>query len=119
MGVMPPFGAVLGEQGARDVAHYVLQLSNSSHDAVRAARGKEKFTQLCVVCHGLEGKGNPALGGPNLTVGIWLHGSGEAAIVAQITKGRQNHMPAHKDLLSPARIHLLTAYVVSLSAPPR
>jgi cytochrome c oxidase cbb3-type subunit 3 len=118
-GVMPPFGAVLGEQGARDVAHHVLSLSGSVHDSIRAARGKEKFAQLCAACHGAEGKGNQALGAPNLTDGIWLHGAGEAAIVERINLGAQNQMPAHKDLLSPARIHLLTAYVYSLSAPPK
>ncbi len=118
-GVMPPFGAVLGEQDARDVAHYVLTLSGGAHDSIRAARGKEKFAQVCVACHGADGKGNQALGAPNLTDGIWLHGSGEAAIVEQIAKGRQSLMPAHKELLSAAKIHLLTAYVYSLSAPPR
>ena len=118
-GVMPPFGPVLGEQGVRDAAHHVLSLSNSARDSIRAARGKEKFEQLCIACHGADGKGNQGLGAPNLSDGIWLHGASEAAIVEQITKGRQNQMPAHKELLSPARIHLLTAYVISLSAPPR
>jgi cytochrome c oxidase cbb3-type subunit III len=118
-GVMPPFGQVLGEQDTRDVAHHVLSLSGSAHDSIRAARGKEKFGQLCAACHGAEGKGNQALGAPNLSDGIWLHGAGEAAIVERISKGAQNQMPAHKDLLSPARIHLLTAYVYSLSAPPQ
>ncbi len=118
-GVMPPFGPTLGEQGARDVAHHVLSLSGSAHDSIRAARGKEKFGQICAACHGPEGKGNPALGAPNLTDGVWLHGSGEAAIVERINQGAQNQMPSHKDLLSSAKIHLLTAYVYSLSAPPR
>jgi cytochrome c oxidase cbb3-type subunit 3 len=118
-GVMPPFGAALGPDGTRDVAHYVLSLSNSKHDAASAGRGKEKFQQFCVACHGADGKGNPALGAPNLTDGVWLHGQGEAAIVYQITNGRQNQMPSHKDLLSPAKIHLLTAYVYSLSGPPK
>ncbi|TAK52137.1 MAG: cytochrome-c oxidase, cbb3-type subunit III [Betaproteobacteria bacterium] len=118
-GVMPPFGPVLGEQGTRDVAHHVLSLSDSTHDSIRAARGKEKFAQVCAACHGAEGKGNPALGAPNLTDRVWLHGAGEAAIVEQVTKGRQNQMPSHKDVLTPAKIHLLTAYVFALSAPPR
>jgi len=123
-GAMPPFGPVLGEQGVRDVAHYVMSLSGGAHDSIRAARGKEKFAQICVACHGAEGKGNPAVGAPNLTDKIWLHGSGEEAIVLQVTKGRINQMPAQKDVLSPAKIHLLTAYVISLSAaqsgaPPR
>lgn len=113
-GVMPPFGPVLGEGGVKDVAHYVLTLSGGAHDSIRAARGKEKFTQLCAACHGQDGKGNQALGAPDLTDGIWLHGSGEAAIAEQIAKGRMNQMPAHKDLLSPAKIHILTGYVYSL-----
>jgi cytochrome c oxidase cbb3-type subunit 3 len=123
-GAMPPFGPVLGEQGVKDVAHYVMSLSGGAHDSIRAARGKEKFAQTCVACHGAEGKGNQAVGAPNLTDKIWLHGSGEEAIVLQVTKGRINQMPAHKDVLSPAKIRLLAAYVYSLSggqpgAPPR
>ena len=121
MGVMPPFGAALGEQGAKDVAHYVLSLSGSTNDSIRKARGEPLFKSTCAACHGADGKGNPLLGAPNLTDAIWLHGSGEQAILEQVAKGRQNQMPAHKDILSPARIHLLSAYVYSLSqgaAPP-
>jgi len=120
-GVMPPFGPVLGEQGAKDVAHYVLSLSGSAHDSIRKARGEPIFKSTCAACHGADGKGNPQLGATNLTDGIWLHGSGEQAILEQINKGRQNQMPAHKDMLSAAKIHLLTAYVYALSqggAPP-
>jgi len=116
--VMPPFGPALGGEGVRDTAHYVMSLSGMAHDSIRAARGKEKFAQMCVACHGAEAKGNPAMGAPNLTDKIWLHGSGEEAIAQQIANGRRNQMPAHKDLLSAAKIHLLTAYVYSLSAPP-
>jgi len=119
MGVMPPFGPALGEQGAKDVAHYVLSLSGTAHDSIRKARGEPLFKSTCAACHGPDGKGNPQLGAPDLTDKIWLHGSGEAAILEQVNKGRQNQMPAHKDLLSPAKIHLLTAYVYSLSAPPK
>jgi cytochrome c oxidase cbb3-type subunit 3 len=121
MGVMPPFGAALGEQGSKDVAHYVLSLSGSANDSIRKARGEPLFKSTCAACHGADGKGNPLLGAPNLTDAIWLHGSGEQAILEQVAKGRQNQMPAHKDFLSAAKIHLLTGYVYSLSqgaAPP-
>jgi cytochrome c oxidase cbb3-type subunit 3 len=114
-GAMPPFGQALGEQGVKDVAHYVLSLSGQANDSIRKARGEPLYKTTCIACHGAEGKGNQANGAPNLTDNIWLHGSGEEAIVAQITKGRINQMPAHKDLLSSAKIHLLTAYVYSLS----
>ncbi|HEX7112629.1 MAG TPA: cytochrome-c oxidase, cbb3-type subunit III, partial [Mizugakiibacter sp.] len=64
------------------------------------------------------GKGNPALGAPNLTDRTWLHGSAEPLIIETISRGRTSQMPAHKGLLDEAKIHLLTAYVLSLSRPP-
>jgi cytochrome c oxidase cbb3-type subunit III len=118
-GVMPPFGPVLGETGVKDVTHYVMSLSGLTADSLRAARGKALFALNCVACHGAEGKGNPALGAPNLTNKIWLHGSGEPTIMDIIGKGRTNQMPAHKGLLTEAQIHLVSAYVYSLSAAPR
>jgi cytochrome c oxidase cbb3-type subunit 3 len=114
-GVMPPWGPVLGEQGAKDVAHYVMSLSGMAADSIRVARGKPLFAQNCVACHGPEGKGNPALGAPNLTDKTWLYGAGEPVIIETIVKGRNNQMPAHKNILSPEKIHLLTGYVYSLS----
>ena len=117
-GVMPPFGAVLGEQGVKDVSHYVMSLSGGAADSVRVAKGKDHFT-ACAACHGADAKGNQALGAPNLTDKIWLHGAGEEAIIQTVTRGRNNQMPAHGGLLSPAKIHLLTAYVYSLSHPPK
>jgi len=75
--------------------------------------------QTCVACHGADGKGNQALGAPNLTDKTWLHGSDEPQVMETIAKGRSSHMPAHKELLSEAKIHLLTAYVLSLSQPAK
>jgi cytochrome c oxidase cbb3-type subunit III len=115
-GRMPPWGAVLGEAGVKDVAHFVLSMSGSPHDSIRKARGEALFKTNCSACHGSEGKGSTLMGAPNLTDKIWLHGSGEAAIIETITKGRSSQMPAHKDDLSPAKIRLLTGYVYSLSA---
>jgi cytochrome c oxidase cbb3-type subunit 3 len=118
-GVMPPFGPALGEQGAKDAAHHVLSLSGLAHDSIRAARGKELFAKNCVACHGAEGKGNPQLGAPDLTDGTWLYSAAEPVIIETIAGGRHNQMPAHQDLLGDARIHLLTAYVLSLSQPAK
>jgi len=115
VGVMPPMGPALGEQGTKDVAHTVLSLSGLAHDSIRAARGKPLFAQNCAACHGAEGKGNALLGAPDLTDGTWLYSAAEPVIIETITRGRTNQMPAHQDLLGEARIHLLTAYVLSLS----
>jgi len=114
-GMMPALAGALGEEGTKDVAHYVMSLSNLTHDGVRATRGQEKFGQLCAACHGPEGKGNVALGAPNLTDGVWLYGGGEPTIIETLTKGRNGRMPAHKEFLGDAKVHLLAAYVWGLS----
>jgi len=114
-GIMPPFGEALGEDKIKDVAHYVMSLSGGAADSIRVAKGRETFMSICAACHGAEGKGNPALGAPNLTDTVWLHGSGEARIIETITRGRTSQMPAHKDALGEAKIRLVAAYVLSLS----
>jgi len=114
-GVMPALAAALGEDGTRDVAHHVLSLSNQTHDSVRSGRGAEKFATLCAACHGADGKGNVALGAPNLTDGVWLYGGGESMIVETLTKGRNGVMPQHKDFLGEAKVHVLAAYVWGMS----
>ncbi len=116
-GLMPPMGAAIGgDEAVLDVANYVLSLSGSAHDAARAALGKEKFA-VCAACHGADGKGNIAVGAPNLTDQIWLYGGDLKTIVATITRGREGVMPAHRETLGTDRVHVLAAYVWSLSHP--
>jgi cytochrome c oxidase cbb3-type subunit III len=115
-GVMPALGPTLGgDEGVKDAANYVLKLSGGTFDAARAARGKEKFDTICAACHTAAGTGNTAIGAPNLTDKIWLFGGSEAAIIETISNGRNSVMPAHKDFLGEAKVHLLAAYVWSLS----
>jgi len=116
-GNMPPMGSVVGApDDVKNLAHHVLSLSGSPHDALRAALGKGKFG-ACAACHGADAKGNQALGAPNLTDKVWLHGWGEEAIVAMVTKGKLNQMPAQEGRLTPSQIHVLSAYVWGLSQP--
>ncbi len=115
-GLMPPMGPVLGEQGVEEVAAYVMSLSGREVDPKLAEAGKQKFVSAgCVGCHGMDAKGNQAIGAPNLTDTTWLHGSTARSIKETITKGRKSHMPAHKDFLGEDKVHLLAAYVYSLS----
>ena len=117
IGNMPPMAAAVGSAAdVHDVAHYVLSLSGSAHDAIAAARGKGKFV-VCAACHGADGKGNQQIGAPNLTDNIWLHGWGEDAIVDIVTHGKTNVMPAQKGRLTPEQIHVLASYVWNLSQP--
>lgn len=114
-GNMPPMGAALGTpDDVKNVANYVLSLSGSPHDSLRASLGKGKFG-ACAACHGIDGKGNQALGAPNLSDGIWLHGWGENAIVSIINTGKVNQMPAQADKLTEAQVHVLASYVWGLS----
>jgi cytochrome c oxidase cbb3-type subunit 3 len=117
VGVMPAMAAAVGSpEDVRNVAHYVLSLSNAPHDSLRAQLGKAKFG-ACAACHGMDGKGNTALGAPNLTDDIWLHGWGEQAIVNIINQGKNNVMPAQAGKLTEAQIHVLASYVWGLSSP--
>ncbi len=114
-GMMPPMGAAVGNDAdISAVANYVLSLSGSPHDAGKASAGKTKFA-ACAACHGADGKGNKALGAPDLSDNYWLHGWGEAAIVNAVKNGKNNVMPAQSPKLSAQQIHVVAAYVLSLS----
>ena len=114
-GQMPAMGAALGtEKDIENVAHYVRSLSGSNADPIKVAFGKEKFA-ACAACHGADGKGNQAVGAPNLTDKSWLYGGSVATIMETIRGGRNNVMPAFDEFLGEAKVHLLTAYVWSLS----
>ncbi|MGM9491273.1 cytochrome-c oxidase, cbb3-type subunit III [Ideonella sp. YS5] len=114
-GMMPPMAAAVGTaDDVKNVANYVLSLSGSAHNDVAAQLGKPKFA-ACAACHGPDGKGNQALGAPNLTDKVWLHGWGEAAITSMINTGRTNVMPPQGPRFTPEQVKVLTAYVWSLS----
>lgn len=115
VGMMPPMAASVGDaKDLHNLAQYVLSLSGNASDPAAAAAGQAKFV-VCAGCHGMDGKGNPAVGSANLTDKVWLHGFGEEAIIAMVTNGKTNVMPAQAQRLTPEQIHVLGAYVMSLS----
>ena len=114
-GLMPPMAAAVGsDRHVENLAHYVLSLSNETSDPIKAALGKSSFA-ACMGCHGGNGGGNQALGAPNLTDKVWLHGGDLATIIETINKGRDNTMPAFGEILGPQKAHVMAAYVWSLS----
>jgi cytochrome c oxidase cbb3-type subunit III len=125
-GIMPPLGAALGEDGVKNVAHYVRSLSGLAHESERAKAGATLFGQFCIACHGADARGGKAVGAPNLTDKVWLYGSSEKSIIETVTKGRgspvlaegSSAMPSHKDKLGEGKIHVLAAYVWGLSNKP-
>jgi cytochrome c oxidase cbb3-type subunit 3 len=112
-GIMPGLGAALGDQGVEEVMAYTLSLGGRAADPAKVEAGKTRFV-LCAACHGVDGKGMAAIGGPNLTDDIWLYGGTPAAIRKSIVDGRHGQMPTHQ-WLGDDKIRLLAAYVYSLS----
>jgi len=113
--VMPAWGPVLGDDGVVNVSHYVRSLGDRSHDADLAAQGKTQYDQMCASCHLPDGAGNPLLGAPSLKDQVWLYGGSLETIQETLHLGRAGVMPAFGEFLGEDRVHLLSAYVHSLS----
>ncbi|MEF9978699.1 MAG: cytochrome-c oxidase, cbb3-type subunit III [Thermomonas sp.] len=121
-GVMPPWGKILEGMGGPDATDYVIAhvraLGETNGDArgdFAAARGKALYEGVCVACHGKDGKGNQALGAPDLTDDYWMYGDSREALREGIANGHHGIMPAHRALLGETRARLAAAYVWSLS----
>jgi cytochrome c oxidase cbb3-type subunit 3 len=108
-------GPLGGERGVDEVAQYILSLSGRATIEDLADKGKARFEIFCVACHGADGTGNTALGAPNLTDNTWLYGGSLTRISESIAKGRNGKMPAQGEFLGEAKVHLLAAYIYSLS----
>ncbi len=123
IGAMPAWGQVIGEEGVANVAAYVraelagLPLPEGTQADLAA--GKAVFAQNCVACHGAAGEGMAMLGAPKLTNPAgWIYGSSLAQLQQTIRHGRNGQMPAQQQYLGNDKVHLLAAYVYSLSQKP-
>jgi cytochrome c oxidase cbb3-type subunit III len=121
-GVMPEWGTVLtgmgGENAVDYVAAYVRTLSQPErgvYNDYMASRGRKLYEGICVACHGVDGKGNPEMGAPDLTDDYWLYGNSTEVLRQTIVRGRHGSMPAHREVLGDTRSRLVAAYVWSLS----
>lgn len=116
-GEMPAFGrdGLLQPAEIEAAATYVLSLSGKPGlPGASLEKGAAVFAGNCADCHGAEAKGNPEMGAPNLTDGIWLYGSAPEQVVATITQGRRGVMPAWEGRLDPETIKSLAIYVHGL-----
>jgi cytochrome c oxidase cbb3-type subunit 3 len=107
---MPAFEGVLQPAEANAVAAHVLSLSGK---AKANPQGAQLFADNCAACHGPNGGGLPAMGGPALNDAIWLYGSTQAEVKRQILAPRHGVMPAWQGRLDPVTIKMLAAYVHS------
>ena len=113
---MPAWESVLKPIQISYLADYLMSLTGRQHKATDAQRGKKVFASYCATCHQADATGNPLLGAPNLADKIWLYGASRNKIIESISKGRNGQMPAHLEFLGEDKIHILSAYVYSLSS---
>jgi len=111
---MPGFGDIITPEQITQVSAYVASLSGKVQDASLIEPGAKVFAENCVACHGANAKGNREFGAPDLTDAIWLYGSGEAAIAAQVRAPKHGVMPAWIDRLGETKVKELAVYVHSL-----
>jgi cytochrome c oxidase cbb3-type subunit 3 len=112
--LMPAFGrdGILKRTDIEMVADYVRSLSGLSANAqADLSAGRKLFTDNCAVCHGETGKGNRAVGAPNLTDAIWLYGPDKDVIIEGLWNGRGGVMPAWAGRLDETTIKALAVYV--------
>jgi len=118
---MPAWGSVLGDQGVHDVAAFVTtkldgrKLPEGVTDE-QVANGQKIFSTTCAACHGAEGQGTALMGAPNLThPAAFIYGSSFAQLQQTIRYGRQGQMPAQEEHLGKDKVHILAAYIYSIS----
>jgi len=117
---MPAWGAILGDAGVRNVAAYVRQdlagLKLPKDSNADAAAGKQLFATNCSACHGAEGHGMAMMGAPDLTKPAgFIYGTSLIQLEQTIRNGRNGLMPAQEQYLGADKVHILAAYVYSLS----
>jgi cytochrome c oxidase cbb3-type subunit 3 len=112
--VMPAFAEILDRKQTAQVSAFVASLSGPVEDQSDVAPGAVIFAENCAACHAETAKGNRDLGAPDLTDAIWLNGSGEAAIAAQVKAPKMGVMPAWGDRLGETTVKELAAFVHSL-----
>ncbi|ESX11588.1 MULTISPECIES: cytochrome-c oxidase, cbb3-type subunit III [unclassified Mesorhizobium] len=111
---MPAFADIITADQIKQVSAYVASLSGAVVNQALVAPGAKVFAENCVACHGDNAKGNKELGAPDLTDAIWLYGSGEAAIAAQVTAPKHGVMPAWGARLGEIKVKELAVYIHSL-----
>jgi cytochrome c oxidase cbb3-type subunit 3 len=115
-GVMPPWGAVLGADGVVDVASYVLSLSGTAAPRGWIEAGKARFATTCAACHGIDARGTPQLGAPNLRDDTWLYGGDFASVAQSIRDGRSGVMPAWRTRLDADEVRAIAAWIYATGA---
>ncbi|MEM6758309.1 MAG: cytochrome-c oxidase, cbb3-type subunit III [Pseudomonadota bacterium] len=111
---MPAFAEVLSDEEQAAVVEHVLAISDQQHDVTQLAAGAAVFEAQCSSCHGLEGRGDPTQGAPNLTDAIWLYGGSREDVAYTVANARFGVMPPWGGRLDEEDIKAVTLYIHQL-----
>ncbi|MGF1902356.1 cytochrome-c oxidase, cbb3-type subunit III [Aliivibrio sifiae] len=114
-GAMAGWINILPKEDIQNISYYLASLQQRPLNApsVKIDLGKTAFMKSCIACHGADAKGNQAIGAPNLSDNVWLHGGSIEEIQHTINYGLNNIMPAFEDQLSDNDILALGAFITS------
>lgn len=112
-GAMPGWSEIMRPDEVAKVSYYLASLNQRHTDVpeVKVKVGKELFVKYCSSCHADGSVANPAIGVPDLSDDIWLHGGSIEEIQHTINYGLNNLMPAFDEQLSENEILALGAYI--------
>ncbi|MEZ9392392.1 c-type cytochrome [Vibrio splendidus] len=112
-GAMPGWSEIMRPDEVAKVSYYLASLNQRHTDVpeVKVKVGKELFVKYCSSCHADGSIANPAIGVPDLSDDIWLHGGSIEEIQHTINKGLNNLMPAFDKQLTENEILALGAYI--------
>lgn len=98
----------------RDTVEYLRTLEKRPADAEAARRGREIYLGRggCHDCHAPDGRGDTAIGAPNLADGIWLYGDGSReSVFDSIARGHSGSCPGWTRHLEAWQARALAIYV--------
>jgi thiosulfate dehydrogenase len=112
-GAMAGWKAILPKEDIQNMSYYLASLQHRPLNAplVKIDLGKTAFLKNCSTCHGADAKGNQAIGAPNLSDSVWVHGGSIEEIQHTINNGLNNVMPGFEGQLSNNEILALGAYI--------
>ena len=106
----------LAPRETEDVVQLLLADEGRSADPVAVTRGRAVYAKAgCWDCHGPDGRGDSAIGAPNLRDGATLYGGSAESLRWSVERGRRGVSPAFAGRLSPFEIRAVAVYAASLS----
>ncbi|WP_146490170.1 cytochrome c [Vibrio sp. T20] len=112
-GAMPGWSEIMRPDEVAKVSYYLASLNQRHTDVpeIKVELGKTLFVKYCSSCHADGAVANPAIGVPDLSDDIWLHGGSIEEIQHTINYGLNNLMPAFDKQLTENEILALGAYI--------